>query len=385
MDSCLFLTEIRIHPTDLHISLHTSTGYFPYCTRAVFSLKCAGFWEAGQQAEFVTRMTFSIGHIPVADPVFLAPMSGVTDLPFRRMVKSFGAGLVFSEMIASRSVIEEWKSNVKIRVDYAEEFPMAVQIAGCEPEIMAEAAKINVDLGAAIIDINFGCPVKKIVTSYAGSALMRDEDLATRIMAAVVEAVDVPVTVKMRLGWDEHSLNAPALARAAENVGIKMVTVHGRTRNQLYNGTADWHAVRRVRAATRLPLVVNGDILSPADAQRAMAAAGADGVMIGRGCYGRPWLLRETAAFLKGGTAPPPPTPAEMLAVIEKHYEDMLVYYGPRQGVQIARKHLGWYLQNLPGGAALRPEINRLDDGEAVLETLRRFFATLPDTAFASV
>lgn len=330
-------------------------------------------------------MTFTIGHIPVPDPVFLAPMSGVTDLPFRRMVKSFGAGLVFSEMIASRSVIEEWKSNVKVRIDYAEEFPMAVQIAGCEPEIMAEAAKINVGRGAAIIDINFGCPVKKIVTSYAGSALMRDENLATRIMAAVVRAVDVPVTVKMRLGWDEHSLNAPTLARAAQDAGIRMVTVHGRTRNQLYNGTADWQTVRRVREAIRLPLVVNGDIVSPADAQRAMEISGADGVMIGRGCYGRPWLLRETAALLKGGTAPPPPAPAEMLAVIEKHYEDMLVYYGQKQGVQIARKHLGWYLQSLPGGAELRPDINRLNEPAPVLEKLRHFFSTLPDTAFASV
>lgn len=330
-------------------------------------------------------MTFTIGHIPVEDPVFLAPMSGVTDLPFRRMVKSFGAGLVFSEMIASRSVIEDWKSNVKVRIDYAEEFPMAVQIAGCEPEIMAEAAKINVDRGAAIIDINFGCPVKKIVTSYAGSALMRDEDLATRIMAAVVAAVDVPVTVKMRLGWDEHSLNAPSLARAAQDVGIQMVTVHGRTRNQLYNGTADWQAIRRVREAVTLPLVVNGDILSAADAKNAMEISGADGAMIGRGCYGKPWLLRETAAYLKGDTAPPPPSPADMLAAIEKHYADMLVYYGDKQGVQIARKHLGWYLQDLPGGAALRPDINRLSNPEDVLEKLRRFFNALPDTAFAFV
>ncbi len=327
-------------------------------------------------------MTFTIGHIQVSDPVFLAPMSGVTDLPFRRMVKSFGAGLVFSEMIASRSVIEDWKSNVKVSVDYAEEFPMAVQIAGCEPDIMAEAAKINVDRGAAIIDINFGCPVKKIVTSYAGSALMRDEDLATRIMAAVVEAVEVPVTVKMRLGWDETSLNAPALARAAQNVGIRMVTVHGRTRNQLYNGAADWHAIRRVREATDLPLVVNGDILSPADARQAMDMSGAQGVMIGRGCYGKPWLLRETAAHLKGATPPPPPTPAEMLAVIEKHYADMLVYYGTKQGVQIARKHLGWYLQDLPGGAAIRPDINRLHEPDKVLEKLHTFFTALPDNAF---
>lgn len=327
-------------------------------------------------------MTFNIGHIPVTDPVFLAPMSGVTDLPFRRMVKGFGTGLVFSEMIASRAVIEDWKSNIKVSVDYAEEFPMAVQIAGCEPEIMAEAARINVGRGAAIIDINFGCPVKKVVTSYAGSALMRDEDLATRIMAAVVEAVEVPVTVKMRLGWDEQSMNAPRLARAAQNVGIQMVTVHGRTRCQLYKGAADWHALRPVRDAIDIPLVVNGDILSPADARQAMEVSGADGVMIGRGCYGRPWLLRETAAFLKSQTAAPPPTPADMLPVIEQHYEDMLVYYGRKQGVQIARKHLGWYLQSLPGGAALRPEINRLDEPAAVLEKLRPFFHNQPASAF---
>lgn len=327
-------------------------------------------------------MTFNIGHIPVPDPVFLAPMSGVTDLPFRRMVKGFGAGLVFSEMIASRAVIEDWKSKVKVRVDYAEEFPMAVQIAGCEPEVMAEAARINVGRGAAIIDINFGCPVKKIVTSYAGSALMRDEDLATRIMAAVVEAVDVPVTVKMRLGWDETSMNAPRLACAAQNVGIQMVTVHGRTRCQLYNGTANWHALRPVREAIDIPLVVNGDILSPADAQRAMEISGANGVMIGRGCYGKPWLLRETAAFLKSATPPPPPSPAAMLPVIEQHYEDMLTYYGRKQGVQIARKHLGWYLQSLPGGAELRPEINRLSEPAAVLEKLRPFFHNQTASAF---
>ncbi len=318
-------------------------------------------------------MTFSIGHIAIDTPVFLAPMSGVTDLPFRRMVKNFGAGLVFSEMIASRAVIEEWKSNVKVAVDYAEEFPMAVQIAGCEPEIMAEAARINVGRGAAIIDINFGCPVKKIVTSYAGSALMRDEDLATRIMAAVVEAVDVPVTVKMRLGWDDTNHNAASLAKAAENVGIQMVTVHGRTRCQLYNGSADWHAVARVRAALNIPLIVNGDILTPADAKRAMDISGAQGVMIGRGCYGKPWILRDTADFLKGDNAQAAPTPADMLPVIESHYDDMMTYYGTKQGVQIARKHLGWYLQSLPGGTAIKPEVNKLNEPAAVLAMLRDF------------
>ena len=192
-------------------------------------------------------MTISIGPIQIDDPVFLAPMSGVSDLPFRRMVKKFGAGLVFSEMIASRPMLDEYHRTGVSSVNYGEEFPLAVQLAGCEPDIVAEAARINVDRGAAIIDINFGCPVKKVVTNYAGSALMRDETLATAIMAATVKAVNVPVTVKMRLGWDEHSLNAARLAKMAEDVGIKMVTVHGRTRNQLYNGTADWVAVRRLK------------------------------------------------------------------------------------------------------------------------------------------
>lgn len=322
-------------------------------------------------------MTFHIGHIPVADPVFLAPMSGVSDLPFRRAVKSFGAGLVFSEMIASRSVIEEWRSNVKIDLDYGQEFPMAVQLAGCEPEVMAEAARINTGRGAAIIDINFGCPVKKIVNSYAGSALMRDEDLAVRIVDAVVRAVDVPVTVKMRLGWDENSLNAPSLARRSVDAGAKMITVHGRTRCQLYNGQADWHAVRRVRDAVTVPLVVNGDILTPEDAARAMEISGANGAMIGRGCYGRPWMLRDTAAHLKGADKPAVPSPQELLALIEKHYADMLVYYGAKSGVQIARKHLAWYLQDLPGGPEIKPEINKLDDPAAVVARLREFFAGL--------
>lgn len=319
----------------------------------------------------------TIGPLVIDVPVFLAPMSGVTDLPFRRLVRRFGAGMVVSEMIASRPMLEEVRKQAKHRDNYGDEFPMAAQIAGCEPDIMAEAARVCVDRGAPVIDINFGCPVKKVVNNMAGSALMRDEPLATAIMDAVVKAVDVPVTVKMRLGWDAQSLNAPALAKRAEEVGVRMITVHGRTRNQLYGGEADWDAVRAVKDAVSLPVIVNGDITHPHDARDALEASGADGVMVGRGTYGKPWLVSQVMQYLKDGTVPPDPTLAEQRDIVLSHYDAMLTYHGVRNGNAIARKHIGWYLQDLPNSDPVRGGINALEDPEAVKARINAYFDEL--------
>lgn len=243
---------------------------------------------------------FSIGDVKIDNPIFLAPMSGISDLPFRRLVQKFGCGLVFSEMIASREMINHSKETLRMSSPHDDPYPLAVQLAGCDPEIMAEAAKMNEDRGASIIDINFGCPVKKIVKKYAGSALMQDEDLATAIMDAVVKAVNIPVTMKTRLGWDAQNLNAPSLCKKAEDVGIQMITIHGRTREQMYTGTADWSAIRAVRDAISLPLIANGDILSIDDAETAIEQSGANGVMVGRGTQGKPWLIKQMIEYFNG-------------------------------------------------------------------------------------
>ncbi len=319
-------------------------------------------------------MSFTIGDITISDPVFLAPMSGITDLPFRRLVKAYGAGLVFSEMIASREMIQNTAQSLKMNENYAEDFPMAVQLAGCDPYIMAEAARMNVDRGAAIIDINFGCPVKKVVKKMAGSALMQDEDLATEIMAETVKAVNVPVSVKMRLGWDDDHLNAPSLAKKAQDVGIKMVTVHGRTRTQKYNGYADWHAVSRVKENVDIPVIVNGDINTPQDAAEALRQSKADGVMIGRGTQGKPWVIKQVMDFIKTGEIAAEPSAAEKLELILSHYNAILDYYGERKGVPFARKHLSWYCTGFEGAAEFRHHLNRLKDPDAVRRALQDFF-----------
>ena len=316
----------------------------------------------------------TVGLVRIDAPVILAPMTGVTDLPFRKMVKRYGAGLTVSEMIASQAAIRETRQSLqKAMWDPAEE-PVSLQLAGCSPVEMAEAAKLNEQRGAAIIDINMGCPVKKVVNGDAGSALMRDLPLAASIIEATVKAVSVPVTVKMRMGWCHDSLNAPELARIAEDLGAKMITVHGRTRNQMYKGSADWRFVRRVKDAVSLPVIVNGDICSLEDASEALQQSGADGVMIGRGAYGRPWLLGQVMADLAGG-ARPDPGMDEQLAVILEQYEAMQSLYGRQTGVNLARKHIGWYTKGLPGSAEFRNKVNSQDDPEVVTAMLRDFYA----------
>jgi len=322
------------------------------------------------------RPPLRVGDFTLDAPVILAPMAGVSDAPFRRLVRSFGSGgLVVTEMIASKAMLHGNRATVRLAALDPIESPAAVQIHGEDPAVMADAARALADGGAVMIDINMGCPVRKIIGSGSGSALMRNEALAGRIVRAVADAVSLPVTVKMRLGWDEASINAPRLARIVEDAGARMVAVHGRTRAQMYAGDADWAAVAPVKAAISIPLVVNGDIETLDDVDRALALSGADGVMIGRGCLGRPWFLAQVAARLTGLPVPADPDTGRRAEIVSAHVEAMADHYGRDNGLKVARKHIAWYSKGFPNSAEFREGIQRVSDPVAVARRIQDFFA----------
>jgi tRNA-dihydrouridine synthase B len=322
-----------------------------------------------------------IGAHGLRNNLFVAPMAGVTDRPFRQLCKRFGAGLAVSEMVASNSLL--WGSDkTRRRANHEGEVqPVAVQIAGADPLMMADAARYNVDHGAQIIDINMGCPAKKVCNAMAGSALLRDEALVGRILDAVVRAVEVPVTLKFRTGWDRHNKNALTVARIAEQSGIRLLSLHGRTRACGFSGSAEYDTIREVKRASRLPVIANGDITTPEHAQAVLRHTGADGVMIGRAAQGRPWIFREIEHYLATGRKLAPPLVAEIREVLISHLHDLYAFYGKERGAKVARKHISWYTKGLAGSAEFRHRMNRLETCEEQLAAVDAFFLQLTHTS----
>jgi len=318
-----------------------------------------------------------IGPYTIDPPVVLAPMAGVTDKPFRLLCKRLGAGLAASEMISADPTLWQTRKSLK-RMDHAgEPDPVSVQIAGHDPAMLAEAARFNVANGAQIIDINMGCPAKKVCNVWAGSALLQDEPLVARIVKAVVDAVEVPVTLKIRTGWNRDNRNALSIAHIAEDNGIAALAVHGRTRADKYEGEAEYATIAAVKAAVRIPVMANGDITTPQKARQVLDATGADAVMIGRGAQGRPWIFREIAHYLATGQQLAEPGPAEVATILLGHLEHLHGFYGEQAGVRIARKHLGWYARDRPENAAFRQVVNRAETASEQLRLTRDYFASL--------